>query len=112
MTKFAFECAIFGFILFQLISLTSFTNKDGDPAAEAIQNVTIAAYEPVPSQKDPFETFMNAKNDETTLPEPNTPAHTAMSAQLEAMRIVENGDIDGYLDQVDQNPLAKMLLGL
>ena len=82
------------------------------PTAEAIQNVTIAAYDPIQKEDDPFETFMTADNTEPNLSAPGTASYTAMNAQLEAMRIVESGDVDSYLDQVDKNPIARILLGL
>lgn len=109
MVKLIIECAIFTFILVQIMSLTSFTNKDDNAVAAGMQNATIAAYgaqdTPAP---DPFEAFETVK----AVAVPADTQSAVQLAQTKANRIVQGGDIDGFMTELDRNPAAKFLLGL
>lgn len=106
MAKLIFECAIFSFILVQILSLSAFTNKDDNMVAVSVQSATIHVYGGQPStpEKNPFDEFKNI--------EPVSDMTPQEFAQAEADRIIREGDLDSFQQQLDANPAARFLLGL
>ncbi len=106
MAKLIFECAIFSFILVQILSLTAFTNKDDNGVAITMQSATIHVYggDKSAPKIDPFEEFKNI--------EPASDMTPKEFAQAEADRIIREGDLYSFQQQIDANPAARFLLGL
>lgn len=111
MTKRAIEIAVFIFILMQISSLTSFTNKDGNPHAQAIKASTVASVQLFLDNQREIKSgnrYAIAEN----LGDKSDPFLKQMAKQ-EAKRIIDTGDVSDLqsalgeagisLDQMDIN---------
>lgn len=114
MAKLIFECAIFSFILVQILSLSAFTNKDDSAVAVSMQNATLRVYGAQKDQPDPFEIFENTPP-VASFPVVHHSVENASFSELahsEAERIVREGDLQSFQEKLDASPAARFLLGL
>lgn len=104
------EIAIFGFILFQIASLTSFTNKDDGKIAKSVQSATLASVQAFVAEENLRATeYVPSDFDDAVA---HAEVSSAVKAQKEAQRIVAQGDIESYINKVKNNKTASFLLGL